>query len=137
MINEADTRRKYVVPKLQAAGWDSNPHSLTDDKSFTGSNACRQVQRRFCYTRDVPLALVESEATRKSPADGLRPASSAHNRTLTLGSLGRIEVRVAPLATQRTFDHPQAKFTAFMAEHAGLRAANATLFGATLERIFR
>lgn len=25
-LNEADTCRRYVVPKLQAAGWDSEPH---------------------------------------------------------------------------------------------------------------
>jgi hypothetical protein len=28
-MNEADTRRKYVVPKLQAAGWENEPRSLT------------------------------------------------------------------------------------------------------------
>ena len=28
MATEADTCWKFVVPKLQAAGWDSDPHSI-------------------------------------------------------------------------------------------------------------
>ncbi len=28
MSNEADTCRKYVLPKLIEAGWDNEPHSL-------------------------------------------------------------------------------------------------------------
>ena len=27
-MNEADTCRKFVVPKLQAAGWDNEPNSM-------------------------------------------------------------------------------------------------------------
>jgi type I restriction enzyme R subunit len=30
MATEADTCRKFVVPKLQAAGWDSDPHSIAE-----------------------------------------------------------------------------------------------------------
>lgn len=33
-MNEADTCRKYVVPKLQAAGWENEPHSLPEQKSL-------------------------------------------------------------------------------------------------------
>ncbi|HEV8716013.1 MAG TPA: hypothetical protein VGX03_24695 [Candidatus Binatia bacterium] len=29
MITEADTCRKYVLPKLFAAGWDNDPPSFT------------------------------------------------------------------------------------------------------------
>lgn len=28
MLTEADTCRKFVVPKLQDAGWDNAPHSI-------------------------------------------------------------------------------------------------------------
>jgi type I restriction enzyme R subunit len=35
MSTEADTCRKFVVPKLQAAGWDSDPHSIAEQRSFT------------------------------------------------------------------------------------------------------
>jgi len=29
---EADTCRLYVVPKLQAAGWDAEPHSIAEQR---------------------------------------------------------------------------------------------------------
>ena len=35
MSTEADTCRKFVVPKLQAAGWDNDPHSIAEQRSFT------------------------------------------------------------------------------------------------------
>ena len=34
-MNEADTCRKYVLPKLVAAGWDNEPYSFTEQKTFT------------------------------------------------------------------------------------------------------
>jgi len=34
-MNEADTCRKFVVPKLQAAGWDSEPHSIAEQRTIT------------------------------------------------------------------------------------------------------
>ncbi len=35
MTTEADTCRKYVVPNLDAAGWDTPPHSYTEQRTFT------------------------------------------------------------------------------------------------------
>ncbi|MGD0261972.1 MAG: hypothetical protein ABSD29_19560 [Verrucomicrobiota bacterium] len=35
MPTEADTCRKLVVPKLQAAGWDDEPHSVGAQRVFT------------------------------------------------------------------------------------------------------
>ncbi len=35
MTTEADTCRKFVVPKLQAAGWDADPHSIAEQRYFT------------------------------------------------------------------------------------------------------
>jgi type I restriction enzyme, R subunit len=35
MTNEADTCRKQVVPKLQAAGWDNDPHSIAEQRTVT------------------------------------------------------------------------------------------------------
>ena len=34
-LTEADTCRKYVLPKLNDAGWDNEPHSFTEQKTFT------------------------------------------------------------------------------------------------------
>jgi type I restriction enzyme R subunit len=38
MSTEADTCRKFVVPKLQAAGWDSDSHSIAEQRSFTDAD---------------------------------------------------------------------------------------------------
>jgi type I restriction enzyme R subunit len=32
---EADTCRKFVVPQLQAAGWDNEPHSIAEQRTIT------------------------------------------------------------------------------------------------------
>ena len=34
-MNEADTCRTYVVPKLQAAGWGNAPFSIAEQRCFT------------------------------------------------------------------------------------------------------
>lgn len=87
MITEADTCRKYVLPKLIQAGWDHDPHSFTEQKTFTdgrivvtGDTARRrsQTQKRadylLRYTRDFVIAVVEAKAAYKSPGDGLQQA---------------------------------------------------------------
>ncbi len=85
MSTEADTCRKFVVPKLQAAGWDSDPHSIAEQRSFTdgrivvrGSKAERKKTKRadylLRYTRDFPIAVTEAKAEYKKAADGLQQA---------------------------------------------------------------
>jgi len=67
VANEADTCRKYVVPRLQAAGWEETPHSIHEQCHFTagrivvtGRSATRQRRKRadylLRYTRDLPIA---------------------------------------------------------------------------------
>ena len=34
-LNEADTCRVYVTPKLREAGWETSPHSITEQYTFT------------------------------------------------------------------------------------------------------
>jgi len=85
MITEADTCRKYVLPKLTEAGWDNDPHSFTEQKTFTdgrivviGQKIKRQKQKRadylLRYTRDFMIAVIEAKAAYKSPGDGLQQA---------------------------------------------------------------
>ena len=85
MLTEADTCRKYVLPKLMAAGWDNDPHSFTEQKTFTdgrivivGTVTHRRRQKRadylLRYTRDFLIAVVEAKADYKSPGDGLQQA---------------------------------------------------------------
>jgi type I restriction enzyme R subunit len=84
-MNEADTCRKYVLPKLISAGWDNDPHSFTEQKTFTdgrivviGNLTHRRRQKRadylLRYTRDFMIAVVEAKAAYKSPGDGLQQA---------------------------------------------------------------
>jgi type I restriction enzyme R subunit len=85
MLNEANTCRKYVLPKLIEAGWDNDPHSFTEQKTFTdgrivvvGNLTHRRRQKRadylLRYTRDFMIAVVEAKAAYKSPGDGLQQA---------------------------------------------------------------
>ena len=85
MANEADTCRKLVTPKLQSAGWDNDPHSIAEQRTFTdgriiptGGAARRRPGKRadylLRYTRDLALAVVEAKADFKNPGDGLQQA---------------------------------------------------------------
>ena len=87
MPTEADTCRKFVVPKLQAAGWDNDPHSIAEQRSITdgrimpvGKGFIRKPPKRvdylLRYTRDFPLAVVEAKAAYKSAADGIQQAKT-------------------------------------------------------------
>ena len=64
------------------------------------------------------------------------PGTAARNRTLIATNLEAIEVPVPPLPIQQSFDRLQAEVTALKAKHAAIRAANAALLPATLERVF-
>ena len=84
-MNEADTCRKFVVPLLQAAGWDDEPHAIAEQRSITdgriipaGKGFLRKPPKRVDYllkaTRDFALAVVEAKAGWKSAADGVQQA---------------------------------------------------------------
>jgi type I restriction enzyme R subunit len=83
MSTKADTCRKFVVPKLQAAGWDNDLHSIAEQRNFTdgriivrGNKAERKKTKRadylLRYTRDFPIAVTEAKAEYKKAADGLQ-----------------------------------------------------------------
>ena len=79
-LTEADTCRRYVVPKLYAAGWTDD--QISEQKSFTdgrivvaGTKVKRRPQKRadylLRYRRDFPIAVVEAKIDlRDSPATG-------------------------------------------------------------------
>lgn len=84
-LTESDTCRKFVVPKLVAAGWDNDPHSFTEQRTFTdgrivvsGEKIYRRPQKRadylLRYTRDFPIAVIEAKAEFKSAGAGLHQA---------------------------------------------------------------
>lgn len=35
VLTEADICRPFVVPKLRAAGWDTPPHAINEQRTFT------------------------------------------------------------------------------------------------------
>jgi type I restriction enzyme, R subunit len=83
VINEADTCRKYILPKLYAAGW--NDDQISEQKSFTdgrilvvGNKArrrpCKRADYLLRYARDFMLAVVEAKAAYRLPGDGLQQA---------------------------------------------------------------
>ena len=74
MPNEADTCRRYVVPKLQAAGWEDEPHRINEQVYFTDGRivaAGRRGRRRpgkradyiLRYRLDFAIAVVEAKAS--------------------------------------------------------------------------
>lgn len=84
-MNEADTCRKFVVPKLQAAGWDSEPHSIAEQRTITdgrivpvGKGFVRKPPKRadyiLCYERNFPLAVVEAKADWQTAGQGIQQA---------------------------------------------------------------
>lgn len=85
MSNEADTCRKYVVPKLTESRWDDDPHSIWEQKTFTdgrivvaGNKVRRRPQKRadylLRYNRDFLIAVVEAKADYKTSGAGLQQA---------------------------------------------------------------
>jgi type I restriction enzyme R subunit len=82
-LTEADTCRKFVLPKLYAAGWTDD--QISEQKSFTdgrivvaGAKVKRRPQKRadylLRYRRDFPIAVVEAKAIYSNPGDGLQQA---------------------------------------------------------------
>src|SRR5437588_11203150 len=82
-LTEADTCRRYVLPKLYAAGWTDE--QISEQKSFTdgrivvaGNKVKRRPQKRLDYLlrfrRDFPTAVVEAKTIYANPGDGLQQA---------------------------------------------------------------
>jgi len=86
-MNEADTCRTYVVPKLQSAGWDTAPHGISEQRTLTnpkgririvGNKIVRGKPRRadyiLRYHGDYAIAVVEAKPNYKHSAEGLQQA---------------------------------------------------------------
>lgn len=85
MPTEADTCRTLITPKLQTAGWEDDPHSIAEQRTFTdgriivhGNTARRRPGKRadyiLRYTRDFPIAVVEAKSEDEHAATGLQQA---------------------------------------------------------------
>jgi type I restriction enzyme, R subunit len=83
MATEADTCRKYVLPRLYTAGWGDD--QISEQRTFTdgrimvaGKKVWRKPQKRadylLRYRPELMLAVVEAKASHKNPGDGLQQA---------------------------------------------------------------
>ena len=84
-MNEADTCRKLVCPKLESSGWDGDKHFYSEQTSFTDGRIIvpggkpRRLKKKFSdfllrYTRDITLAVVEAKSDKRPAGDGLQQA---------------------------------------------------------------
>jgi type I restriction enzyme R subunit len=83
MTTEADTCRRYILPKLYAAGWDDD--QINEQRTFTdgriivaGTRVRRGQQKRadyiLRYRPNLMIAIVEAKASYKNAEDGLQQA---------------------------------------------------------------
>lgn len=84
-LNKVDTCRRYVVPKLQNAGWENEPHRINEQVTFTDGRIVvsgREGQRRpgkradyiLRYRPDMAIAVVEAKPFYTTPGQGLQQA---------------------------------------------------------------
>jgi len=84
-MNEADTCRTLVRPKLESAGWDGDKHFYSEQTAFTDGRIIvpagkpRRLKKKFSdfllrYTRDITLGVVEAKSDRKPAGTGLQQA---------------------------------------------------------------
>jgi len=83
MLNEADTCRRYVLPKLYNSGWVDD--QINEQFYFTDGRIVVVGKKHFRkpgkkadyllrYTTDFPIAVVEAKADFKSAGDGMQQA---------------------------------------------------------------
>jgi type I restriction enzyme, R subunit len=107
MSTEADTCRKFVVPLLQAAGWDDEPHSIAEQRWFTHRQRADRVKRQqtafFNYFAPEAREIL-NDLLKKYAADGelqftlpdvlkLPPISQHANVAEIIGIFGGAEQR--------------------------------------------
>jgi len=84
-LNEADTCRIYVTPKLRESAWEQISHSITEQYTFTdgrvefhGNKTSRGERKRadylLRYTRDFPIAVVEAKPEGEPAGKGMQQA---------------------------------------------------------------
>lgn len=84
-MNEAETCRTLVRPKLETAGWNGDKHFYSEQTSFTDGRIIvpggkpRRLKKKFSdfllrFTREVTLAVVEAKSDRRPAGNGLQQA---------------------------------------------------------------
>ncbi|VTU00306.1 dead deah box helicase : Type I site-specific restriction-modification system, R (Restriction) subunit OS=Candidatus Competibacter denitrificans Run_A_D11 GN=BN873_370003 PE=4 SV=1: HSDR_N_2: ResIII [Gemmataceae bacterium] len=85
-MNEAETCRTMVRPKLESAGWLANGERfyreqmhVTNGRIVLAGGKPKRQRRKIpdfllYFTRDIPLAIVEAKSDQRPAADGLQQA---------------------------------------------------------------
>lgn len=84
-MNEAETCRTLVRPKLEQSGWDGDKHfyseqiPLNDGRIVVPGGKPRRLRKKIPdfllrYTRDITLAVVEAKSDHRPAGDGLQQA---------------------------------------------------------------
>jgi hypothetical protein len=85
-VNEAETCRRLVRPRLETAGWDASRQHFyseqipfTDGRIVTPGGKPIRLKKKIAdfllrYTRDITLGVVEAESDRRPAGDGLQQA---------------------------------------------------------------
>ena len=85
IMNEADTCRVLVTPKLKESGWDTPPFGIGEQRIFTngriivsGGKVRRGKQKKadylLYYRRDLPIAVVEAKDIGEAAETGVQQA---------------------------------------------------------------
>ena len=83
MLTEADTCRRFVVPRLQALGWDNEPHSIAEQRTITdgrivpiGKGFVRKPPKRVDYLLRYTRIFRSPSSRRRPPTKPLPMRSS-------------------------------------------------------------
>lgn len=84
-LSEQETRTRYILPKLFAAGWNTLPCSFREEVSFTDGRIVVVEDMAYRgdpkiadyvlrYRPDIPIAVVEAKKFQKHKAEGIQQA---------------------------------------------------------------
>jgi hypothetical protein len=52
-LNEADACRTLITPKVQAAGWENEPHSIAKQRTFTDGSILPRPFSAFALLKSI------------------------------------------------------------------------------------
>jgi hypothetical protein len=84
-MTEADTCRLLITPKLQAAGWENDPHSIAEQHSFTdGRLVVRGNQAERRKRKRAPISCSASRVNFPSPSNSATPSTNCKRCSMRL-----------------------------------------------------
>jgi hypothetical protein len=149
MSNEADTCRKFVVPELQAAGWDTDPHRLNEQVTFTdgriiasGSKGRRRPGKRADYRlRCLRGAQGQVQLRSREKGDWKREKVGFRLTELNVADMRKVPVPVPSPAEQRRIveyvEKVRSKVDTMRTLQAKTAAELDAMLPAVLDRAFR